>query len=38
VACDFVFVSEPLKERVRSITVDGNTRVSDHQPVCVEFG
>jgi endonuclease/exonuclease/phosphatase family metal-dependent hydrolase len=37
VACDFVFVSEPLKSRVRSIAIDAATKVSDHQPVFVEI-
>ncbi|HYF20583.1 MAG TPA: endonuclease/exonuclease/phosphatase family protein [Ramlibacter sp.] len=38
VACDFVFVSEALKDRVRSLSVDGATQASDHQPVFVEIG
>jgi endonuclease/exonuclease/phosphatase family metal-dependent hydrolase len=38
VACDFVFVSEGLKDKVRTLSVDAATRVSDHQPVRVEFG
>ena len=38
VACDFVFVSDGLKDRLRSVTVDGETKVSDHQPVAVELG
>lgn len=38
VSCDFVFVSEPLAKRVRSIAVDTTTQVSDHQPVAVELG
>jgi endonuclease/exonuclease/phosphatase family metal-dependent hydrolase len=33
VACDFVFVSEELAPRVRNVTVDAQTRASDHQPV-----
>jgi endonuclease/exonuclease/phosphatase family metal-dependent hydrolase len=37
VACDFVFVSDAIAQRVRRITVDGTTQVSDHQPVCVEL-
>ena len=37
VSCDFVFVSESLKSKVQSITVDTQTQVSDHQPVCVEL-
>ena len=35
--CDFVFVSEPLADRVRSIRVDSATQASDHQPVVVEL-
>ncbi|MEO8752449.1 MAG: endonuclease/exonuclease/phosphatase family protein [Casimicrobiaceae bacterium] len=31
--CDFIFVSENLRSRVRSLTVDTQTQVSDHQPV-----
>lgn len=38
VACDFVFVSDALRARVRRVQVDGATRVSDHQPVAVELG
>jgi endonuclease/exonuclease/phosphatase family metal-dependent hydrolase len=38
VACDFVFVSDGLKDRVRSLAVDSATQVSDHQPVRVVFG
>ena len=33
VACDFIFVSEGLAPRVRQVLVDGDTKVSDHQPV-----
>jgi len=33
--CDFVYVSEDLAPRVRDIRVDGETRLSDHQPVVV---
>ena len=35
--CDFVFVSEDLAPRVRAIRVDLDTRVSDHQPVLLDF-
>ena len=35
--CDFVFVSDSLAERVRSIEVDAETTFSDHQPVLVEI-
>ncbi len=38
IACDFVFVSEGLKDSVRRLAVDGKTRASDHQPVLVELG
>jgi endonuclease/exonuclease/phosphatase family metal-dependent hydrolase len=38
VACDFVFVSEALQDRVQRITIDSQTQVSDHQPVLVELG
>ena len=38
IACDFVFVSEGLKDKVRSLSIDAATRVSDHQPVAVELG
>jgi endonuclease/exonuclease/phosphatase family metal-dependent hydrolase len=37
VACDFVFVSDELAPRLRAITVDAQTRASDHQPVLVEL-
>lgn len=35
--CDFVFVTRDLAPRVRTVRVDQDTRVSDHQPVFVEF-
>jgi len=35
--CDFVFITEDLAPRVRSITVDSDNRASDHQPVIVEL-
>jgi len=35
--CDFVFVSEDLVPRLRSIWIDGANRASDHQPVLVEL-
>ena len=35
--CDFIFVSEDLAPRVRSVSVDVDTRVSDHQPVLMSF-
>jgi endonuclease/exonuclease/phosphatase family metal-dependent hydrolase len=33
--CDYVFVTEDLVARLRSISVDGANRASDHQPVSV---
>ena len=36
-ACDFIFVSEDLGPRVRRIEVDGDTQLSDHQPVLLEL-
>ncbi|RZJ25424.1 MAG: endonuclease [Haliea sp.] len=38
VACDFVFFSDGLQSRVRSLRVDGQTQASDHQPVALELG
>jgi len=35
--CDFVFVSEDLAPRIRSVRVDLDCQASDHQPVLVEF-
>jgi endonuclease/exonuclease/phosphatase family metal-dependent hydrolase len=35
--CDFVFVTEDLRSRVRRCEVDGATRASDHQPILVEI-
>lgn len=35
--CDYVFLSEDLRPRLKSITVDGMNRASDHQPVAVEL-
>ena len=37
IACDFVFVSEDLKPRVKRVEVNLRTRVSDHQPVLLEL-
>lgn len=37
VAFDFVFASDSLADRVRSIAVDAVTQASDHQPVLVEI-
>ena len=36
--CDYVFASEDLAPRLRSIRVDGANRASDHQPVILEIG
>lgn len=38
VGCDFFFVSRSLKDRVRNVQVDQQTRASDHQPVLLEIG
>ena len=35
--CDYVFVTEDLAPRLRTVSVDGEDRASDHQPVLVEF-
>jgi len=35
--CDYVFVTEDLAPRLRKVSVDGENRASDHQPVLVEF-
>jgi endonuclease/exonuclease/phosphatase family metal-dependent hydrolase len=35
--CDFVFVSENLRNRVAGVAVDGQTEASDHQPVFLEL-
>src|SRR4051812_17857485 len=37
IACDFVFVSDALKDKVRRIAIDSTTQASDHQPVLVEL-
>jgi endonuclease/exonuclease/phosphatase family metal-dependent hydrolase len=37
VACDFILVSAGLAPRVRRISVDIDTQVSDHQPVLLEL-
>jgi endonuclease/exonuclease/phosphatase family metal-dependent hydrolase len=36
--CDYVFVTEDLAPRLRSISIDGANRASDHQPVSVTLG
>lgn len=35
--CDYVFVTEDLLPRLKSVRVDALTRASDHQPLIVEF-
>ena len=35
ISCDFCFVDTSLVPRVRELRVDGATRASDHQPVCL---
>jgi len=35
--CDFIFVGDEVRERVRDIRVDGLTQASDHQPVILTF-
>lgn len=35
--CDFIFVTQDLAPRLRSISIDGANQASDHQPVFVEF-
>ena len=35
--CDYVFISEDLRPRLKSISVDGMNRASDHQPVVLEL-
>ena len=32
-ACDFIFLTEDLADRVEDVVVDGSTDASDHQPV-----
>lgn len=38
VCCDFAFVSGSLAPRVRALHIDGQTQVSDHQPVLLVLG
>ena len=35
--CDFIFVSDDLAPRMKSIRVDQETQASDHQPVILEL-
>lgn len=37
ITCDYIFVSEGLSALVRHISVDLETRASDHQPVLIEL-
>ena len=37
ITCDFVFVSEDLKPRLKHMEVNVQTRASDHQPVLLEL-
>jgi len=37
VSCDFCFISETIAPRLKQITVDTSTQVSDHQPVMIEL-
>jgi endonuclease/exonuclease/phosphatase family metal-dependent hydrolase len=37
IACDFVFVTEDLRARVRSCEIDSATQASDHQPIVLEL-
>jgi endonuclease/exonuclease/phosphatase family metal-dependent hydrolase len=35
--CDYIFVTEDLAPRIRRVVCDEHTRVSDHQPILLEF-
>lgn len=37
IACDFVFVTEDLRGRLKRCEIDGKTQASDHQPVLLEL-
>lgn len=37
IACDFVFVTDDLRARLRRCEINGATRASDHQPVLLEW-
>lgn len=37
VSCDFCFLSDSISPRLKSISVDTVTKVSDHQPVMIEL-
>jgi len=34
---DFIFVTEDIGSRVRSVEVNGTTDASDHQPILIEL-
>jgi endonuclease/exonuclease/phosphatase family metal-dependent hydrolase len=36
--CDFIFIGDELRSRVRGMRVDGQTQASDHQPVMLTLG
>ena len=36
--CDFIFVGEDLRARVRDVRVDRQTQAADHQPVILTLG
>jgi endonuclease/exonuclease/phosphatase family metal-dependent hydrolase len=36
--CDFVFVTEDLRSRLKRCDIDGATQASDHQPIVLELG
>ena len=36
--CDFIFVGDELRSRVRAVRVAGKTQASDHQPVMLTLG
>jgi endonuclease/exonuclease/phosphatase family metal-dependent hydrolase len=38
IACDFILVSDALKDRVRRLEIDSTARASDHQPVAIDLG
>jgi endonuclease/exonuclease/phosphatase family metal-dependent hydrolase len=37
-ACDFVFVTEDLRGRLKRCEIDGASQASDHQPIVLELG
>ena len=38
IACDFVFVSDSLANRVKALSANLSTRASDHQPLLLKLG